>query len=187
MIDILILSHQNDTESDDESTDQSNEDSSSSEQQSTSNSSSQNAKQIDIHNITDRATLEAVINSNNYSEIDKIAAYNSAVANGVIPQGNVMEGPASEAYASSLRVESGQEKPVYDQSNQSSEEENIDDPNAEINAATNEDEYVDALRKNITAVYLLERFKLSMQLNKVIMMVMMLKKFIKQYNNENKI
>ena len=68
----------------------------------------QNAKQIDIHNITDRATLEAVINSNNYSEIDKIA-YNSAVANGVIPQGNVMEGPASEAYASSLRVESGQE------------------------------------------------------------------------------
>ena len=26
----------------------------------------------------------------------------------------------------------------------------------EINAATNEDEYVDALRKNITAVYLLE-------------------------------
>ena len=29
---------------------------------STSNSSSQNAKQIDIHNITDRATLEAVIN-----------------------------------------------------------------------------------------------------------------------------
>ena len=101
-------------------------------EQSTSNSSSQNAKQIDIHNITDRATLEAVIN-NNYSEIDKIA-YNSAVANGVIPQGNVMEGPASEAYASSLRVESGQEKSVYDQSNQSSEEENIDDPNAEINA-----------------------------------------------------
>ena len=46
-------------------------------------------------------------------------------------------------------------KSVYDQSNQSSEEENIDDPNAEINAATNEDEYVDALRKNITAVYLL--------------------------------
>ena len=32
------------------------------ERQSTSNSSSQNAKQIDIHNITDRATLEAVIN-----------------------------------------------------------------------------------------------------------------------------
>ena len=61
-------------------------------------------------------------------------------------KGNVMEGPASEAYASSLRVESGQEKSVYDQSNQSSEEENIDDPNAEINA-TNEDEYVDALRK----------------------------------------
>ena len=128
-----------DAESDDESTDQSNEDSSSNEQQYTSNSNSQNAKQIDIHNITDRATLEAVINSNNYSEIDKIAAYNSAVANGVIPQGNVMEGPA--------RVESGQEKSVYDQSNQSSEEENIDDPNAEINAATNEDEYVDALRK----------------------------------------
>ena len=87
-----------------------------------------------------------------------------------------MEGPASEAYASSLRVESGQEKSVYDQSNQSSEEENIDDPNAEINAATNEDEYVDALRKNITAVYLLERFKLSMQLNKAIMKVMIFEK-----------
>ena len=44
-----------------------------------------------------------------------------------------MEGPASEAYASSLRVESGQEKSVYDQSNQSSEE-NIDDPNAKSTA-----------------------------------------------------
>ena len=65
-------SSKNDTESDDESTDQSNEDSSSNEQQSLL-TRSQNAKQIDIHNITDRATLEAVINSNNYSEIDKIA------------------------------------------------------------------------------------------------------------------
>lgn len=58
-----------------------------------------------------------------------------------------MEGPASAAYESSLRVERGQEKSIYDQSNQTSETDDIDDPNAEINAATNEDEYVDALRK----------------------------------------
>ncbi|WP_312883888.1 MULTISPECIES: hypothetical protein [Staphylococcus] len=108
---------------------------------------SQDTKQIDVQNITDRATLETVIYSNNYTEIEKIAAYNSAVANGVIPQGNVMEGPASAAYESSLRVERGQEKSIYDQSNQTSETDDIDDPNAEINAATNEDEYVDALRK----------------------------------------
>ena len=31
----------------------------------------------------------------------------------LFPQGNVMEGPASEAYASSLRVESGQEKNLF--------------------------------------------------------------------------
>ncbi|RAI79337.1 hypothetical protein BFS35_012315 [Macrococcoides goetzii] len=45
--------------------------------------------------------------------MDKVTAYKSAVDNGVIPQGNVMEGPASAAYESSLRVESGQEKSVY--------------------------------------------------------------------------
>ena len=69
----------------------------------------------DINNITTRAELEKVIYGN-YSEIDKITAYNNAVQNGIIPQGNVMEGPASKAYESSLRIESGQEKSVYDNS-----------------------------------------------------------------------
>ncbi|MDQ6104334.1 hypothetical protein NMF08_07855, partial [Staphylococcus epidermidis] len=73
----------------------------------------QNTQSIDITNIKDRGTLESVIYGN-YSEMEKIQAYNSAVANGVIPQGNVMEGPASAAYESSLRVESGQEKSIYE-------------------------------------------------------------------------
>ncbi|MCI2948081.1 hypothetical protein FH144_06540 [Staphylococcus caledonicus] len=111
----------------------------------------QNTTKVDVSNITDRATLASIINSNNYSESDKILAYNSAVSNGVIPQENVMEGPASAAYASSLRVESGKEKSVYersqDNSNVSSQDNENQDPNAEINAATTEDEYVDALRK----------------------------------------
>lgn len=67
---------------------------------------------ININNITDRSTLESVVYGD-YSEMDKVTAYKSAVDNGVIPQGNVMEGPASAAYESSLRVESGQEKSVY--------------------------------------------------------------------------
>ncbi|MEH7963480.1 hypothetical protein [Staphylococcus pseudintermedius] len=69
---------------------------------------------IDVNNITDRKTLESVIYGN-YTEMDKIHAYNSAVANGIIPQGNVMEGPAAAAYESSLRVESGQENSIYKQ------------------------------------------------------------------------
>ena len=85
---------------------QNNQDNSSSEK-------SQNTQNVDVTNIKDRGTLESVIYGN-YSEKAKIQAYNNAVANGVIPQGNVMEGPASAAYESSLRVESGQEKSVYD-------------------------------------------------------------------------
>ncbi|WP_408021124.1 hypothetical protein [Staphylococcus epidermidis] len=82
-------------------------------QDNSSSEKSQNTQNVDITNIKDRSTLESVIYGN-YSETTKIQAYNSAVANGVIPQGNVMEGPASAAYESSLRVESGQEKSVYD-------------------------------------------------------------------------
>ncbi|WP_414055388.1 hypothetical protein [Macrococcus equi] len=67
---------------------------------------------VNVTNITDRNVSESVIYGN-YSELDKIKAYNSAVANGLIPQGNVMEGPASAAYESSLRIESGQEKSAY--------------------------------------------------------------------------
>ncbi|OHR53688.1 hypothetical protein [Staphylococcus sp. HMSC061G12] len=121
-------------------TEQQNKDESSAEKQ------NQQSQQVDLSNITDRTTLENVIYGN-YAEIDKIKAYNSAVANGVIPQGNVTEGPASAAYESSLRVESGAEQSVYDQNAQSQAEEPTEDVNAEINAAQTEEEYIDALRK----------------------------------------
>lgn len=62
----------------------------------------------------------------NYTEEQKIIAYNSAVSNGVIPQGNVLEGPAQAAYESSLRVESGQEKSIYDEQANEDEEETYD-------------------------------------------------------------
>ena len=49
-----------------------------------------------------------------------------------------MEGPASVAYQSSLRVENGQEKSIYDRPNESDvsvdDENATPDPNAEINA-----------------------------------------------------
>ncbi|EZY75228.1 hypothetical protein [Staphylococcus aureus] len=72
-------------------------------------------QQINFNNITDRNTLKSVIYGN-YNELDKLKAHNSAVANGVIPQGNVMEGPAIAAFESSLRVESGVEKSIYESS-----------------------------------------------------------------------
>ncbi|UDI78806.1 hypothetical protein HYI43_09665 [Staphylococcus taiwanensis] len=140
----------NDKDSKDQNKSDENSNESDNHKNTVNNQSAKDNSQIDVNNITDRATLASIINSNQYSEGDKVAAYNSAVANGVIPQGNVMEGSASEAYASSLRVESGKEKSVYDQSqnnNNASSQSNEADPNAEINAATNEDDYVDALRK----------------------------------------
>lgn len=127
-------------------TEQQNKDESSAEKQNQQNQQNQQSQQVDLSNITDRATLENVIYGN-YAEIDKIKAYNSAVANGVIPQGNVTEGPASAAYESSLRVESGTEQSVYDQNAQSQAEEPTEDVNTEINAAQTEEEYIDALRK----------------------------------------
>ncbi|MDU0420290.1 hypothetical protein QVA72_01345 [Staphylococcus simulans] len=127
-------------------TEQQNKDESSVEKQNQQNQQNQQSQQVDLSNITDRATLENVIYGN-YAEIDKIKAYNSAVANGVIPQGNVTEGPASAAYESSLRVESGAEQSVYNQNAQSQAEEPTEDVNAEINAAQTEEEYIDALRK----------------------------------------
>ena len=149
--------------------------------------SSQNNNQIDFSNIKDRSTLESIIYGN-YSEEQKIQAYNSAVANGIIPQGNVMEGPASVAYQSSLRVENGQEKSIYDRPNESDvsvdDENATPDPNAEINAAETEDVYYDALRKNIMAVFHLENFKQNMQLSKVTTKVMTLKKSIKTLKNK---
>ena len=54
------------------------------EQQTKENTSqSQEDKKVDVFNITDRSVLESVIYGN-YSEMEKINAYNSAVANGVI-------------------------------------------------------------------------------------------------------
>lgn len=87
-----------------------------------------------VNNVTSRSQLEGILYNNSISEIDKIAAYNSAVRNGVIPQGNVMEGPAIAAYESSLRVESGAEKSVYEANN------------SEVN---NNTEDVDAWRNNV--------------------------------------
>lgn len=68
--------------------------------------------QIDLSNITDIETLESVLYGN-YTEEQKIQAYNNAVANGIIPQGNVMEGSTLSAYKSSLRIANGQEESVY--------------------------------------------------------------------------
>lgn len=86
----------------------------------------QETKKVDVSNITDRATLESVIYGN-YSEMEKINAYNSAVANGVIPQGNVMEGPASAAYESSLKVESGENESVYEKNNKGTDAQAADE------------------------------------------------------------
>ncbi|WP_412519655.1 hypothetical protein [Staphylococcus simulans] len=134
---------QNEQQTNSESSDKQTQNEASTENQ---NQQNQQAQQVNINNITDRATLESVIYGN-YAEIDKIKAYNSAVANGVIPQGNVTEGPASAAYESSLRVESGAEQSVYDQNAQTQAEVPSEDVNAEINAAQTEDQYIDALRK----------------------------------------
>lgn len=78
------------------------------------NKDSKENKSLNYNNVTDRNSLVEIIYGN-YAEEQKIIAYNSAVTNGVIPQGNVMEGPASAAYESSLRVESGKEKSIYDE------------------------------------------------------------------------
>lgn len=86
-----------------------------------------NNQNVDLSNIQDRNTLELIIYGN-YTEEQKVQAYNSAVANGVIPQGNVMEGPASAAYESSLKVESGQEKSVYEQNQNNTVEETQEQP-----------------------------------------------------------
>ncbi|MBY7665444.1 hypothetical protein [Staphylococcus agnetis] len=88
----------------------------STEETQTDNTTTETAEtqKFDVRHVTDRATLEAILYGN-YTEIEKIAAYNSAVANGVIPQGNVMEGPAAKAYESSLRIERGEERSIYEQ------------------------------------------------------------------------
>ncbi|MCS4486341.1 hypothetical protein [Staphylococcus americanisciuri] len=59
-----------------------------------------------VSNVTDNQTLNQILNGN-YTEEQKIQAYNSAVANGVIPQGVVTEGSAQAAYESSLAIQNG--------------------------------------------------------------------------------
>lgn len=58
---------------------------------------------INLSNITDQSVLENVIYGN-YTEEQKTQAYNSAIANGVIPQGSV------QAYEESVRLQNGETK-----------------------------------------------------------------------------
>ena len=69
-----------------------------------------NQEGIDASKVTNRAELDKIM-TGNYSEVEKLNAYNNAVAEGVIPQGNVMEGPPEAAYQSSLNIEKGTEVP----------------------------------------------------------------------------
>lgn len=69
-----------------------------------------NQEDIDTSKVTNHAELDKIM-TGNYSEVEKLNAYNNAVANGVIPQGNVMEGPPEAAYQSSLNIEKGTEVP----------------------------------------------------------------------------
>lgn len=127
---------------DKESDNQSNEeaatqDDNSKEQTTQESTQSQETKKVDVSNITDRATLESIIYGN-YSEMEKINAYNSAVTNGIIPQGNIMEGPASAAYESSLKVESGEVESIYEKNNNENNK-NIEDQNTNENITVHED------------------------------------------------
>src|SRR5699024_174178 len=127
---------------DKESDNQSNEeaatqDDNSKEQTTQESTQSQETKKVDVSNITDRATLESIIYGN-YSEMEKINAYNSAVTNGIIPQGNIMEGPASAAYESSLKVESGEVESIYEKNNNENNK-NIEGQNTNENITVHED------------------------------------------------
>lgn len=57
-----------------------------------------------VNNITNRNTLSQIIYSNDYTYEEKMAAYESGVANGVIPQGTNTSSPAA-AFESALQVE----------------------------------------------------------------------------------
>lgn len=95
---------------------QSTEEVTTDEQQSSEeeNTNEEENENLNYKNVTDRDTLVKILYGD-YTEEQKVIAYNSAVSNDVIPQGNVLEGPASAAYESSLRVESGEEKSIYDE------------------------------------------------------------------------
>lgn len=59
---------------------------------------------VNVDNITNRNTLSQIIYSNDYTYDEKMAAYQSGVANGVIPQGTNTSSPAA-AFESALQVE----------------------------------------------------------------------------------
>ncbi|PTF80196.1 hypothetical protein [Staphylococcus chromogenes] len=63
---------------------------------------------INLSNITDQSVLENVIYGN-YTEEQKTQAYNSAIANGVIPQSEVPQGSV-QAYEESVRLQNGETK-----------------------------------------------------------------------------
>lgn len=66
-------------------------------------------EEVNTSNITDEVQLQNVLNGN-FSEEQKVQAYNSAVSNGVIPQGTVSEGSAQAAYESSKGIQNGETK-----------------------------------------------------------------------------
>ncbi len=57
-----------------------------------------------VNNITNINTLSQIIYSNDYTYDEKMAAYQSGVANGLIPQGTNTSSPAA-AFESALQVE----------------------------------------------------------------------------------
>lgn len=113
----------------------------------------QNKETMDFNNIQDVGRLKSIIYGD-YTEEQKLEAYKTAVYNGVIPQGNVMEGPASEAYESSMRIANGEEESIYDGLGEVDEEENIED-DGELEAEEEkreqelEDEYFELTHKII--------------------------------------
>ena len=66
-------------------------------------------EEVNTSNITDEVQLQNVLNGN-FSEEQKVQAYNSAVSNGVIPQGTGSEGSAQAAYESSKGIQNGETK-----------------------------------------------------------------------------
>lgn len=95
------------------SQEQTTENVTSNEQQSTQEANSteevvqEQQTQVNTSNISNETQLQSVLNGN-FSEEQKIQAYNSAVANGVIPQGTVSEGSAQAAYESSKGIQNGE-------------------------------------------------------------------------------
>lgn len=84
-----------------------NEQQSTEEANSTEQATQEQQTQVNTSNISNETQLQSVLNGN-FSEEQKIQAYNSAVTNGVIPQGTVSEGSAQAAYESSKGIQNGE-------------------------------------------------------------------------------